>query len=275
MLTAATARQLLAAKAAGQDPAAAVPEILDPIRPQLAAGRAVSWARGLLAGKDTPSGGVLIRTSSEGRWTIRQHGTGATIYASAEQLAVSWLPAEILEAGRLRAEAIAQAEELLELEAAEEAQEGPSELVTVIPCSGAKLAHAAPAGELYTGSLHKLARQAAEALRGRHGGRVLILSAAHGLLELEQLLEPYDVTWGDPGEITPAELGAQARALGLLEATVVTLLPQAYRRALEAAGVPIYRDAFAGSRGIGDQRGRLSAIKAAGERSWERRALAA
>ncbi|MGV9310475.1 MULTISPECIES: hypothetical protein [unclassified Nonomuraea] len=44
-----------------------------------------------------------------------------------------------------------------------------------------------PAGELYTGSYHRAARRAADALT-HDGGRVLNLSALHGLVELDQML---------------------------------------------------------------------------------------
>jgi hypothetical protein len=99
--------------------------------------------------------------------------------------------------------------------------------VVVIPCSGPKLDHAAPAGQLYTGSLHAHARRTADALTA-HGGTVLVLSALHGFLPLDQVIEPYDHTWKDAGSITVEELRAQAEEMGLTGADVVLLTPGQY-----------------------------------------------
>ena len=58
----------------------------------------------------------------------------------------------------------------------------------LIACSGAKLGHAAPAAELYTGQAFKLAMQAAE----RAGADVVILSALHGAVSPTRQLQPYN-----------------------------------------------------------------------------------
>jgi hypothetical protein len=65
--------------------------------------------------------------------------------------------------------------------------------VVLIGCCGSKLDHAAPARELYTSTLFKKARAYAEAL----GGEWAILSALHGLVMPDQVLEPYDCTFKD------------------------------------------------------------------------------
>jgi hypothetical protein len=72
----------------------------------------------------------------------------------------------------------------------------PVTRLVVIPCSAAKLDHRAPAGQLYTGSWHRLARQAADALAARTDATVMILSAAHALVRLDQELDPYDTSLG-------------------------------------------------------------------------------
>ena len=59
----------------------------------------------------------------------------------------------------------------------------------LIPCGGAKLDHAAPARDLYTGGLFRLARRFAEAR-----GPWWILSAKHGLVHPDTELEPYNLT---------------------------------------------------------------------------------
>ena len=58
----------------------------------------------------------------------------------------------------------------------------------LIACSGAKLGHAAPAAQLYTGQAFKLAMQAAE----RAGADVVILSALHGAVSPTRQLQPYN-----------------------------------------------------------------------------------
>lgn len=130
--------------------------------------------------------------------------------------------------------------------------------VVVIPCSGPKLAHAAPAGELYTGSLHTHARRTADALAA-HGGTILVLSALHGLLPLDQVVEPYDHTWKDAGSITVEELRAQADELGLTGADVVLLTPGQYTQ--RAAAVWPHARTPLAHLGIGQQRGRLTALR--------------
>jgi hypothetical protein len=104
-----------------------------------------------------------------------------------------------------------------------------------------------------------LARQAADALTAA-GGTVLVLSALHGLLTLDQVIAPYDHTWADAGSVSAAELRAQAAALGLVDATdVVLLTPAAYTQ--RAAQVwPNARTPLA-HLGIGRQRRRLAELR--------------
>jgi hypothetical protein len=61
--------------------------------------------------------------------------------------------------------------------------------VIVVGCGKRKLGVSAPACELYTGSLFVAARKYAEA----SGQKWAILSAAHGMVSPETVLEPYDV----------------------------------------------------------------------------------
>src|SRR5215467_907471 len=58
----------------------------------------------------------------------------------------------------------------------------------LVSCSGAKLAHAAPARDLYTSQLFQLARRYAE----QSGHPWVILSALWGVVEPERVIEPYD-----------------------------------------------------------------------------------
>lgn len=142
----------------------------------------------------------------------------------------------------------------------------------VIPCGGAKLAHAAPAAELYRGSMfrhalvnaERLAAMSAEEL-GRPA-RVLILSALHGLIGLGDVIEPYDQRMDAAGSVTAETLAAQAIDLGIGVADrsdVWTFLPKAYFERLEDAcellGVTIL-DAYEDCRGNGEQRRVLSIV---------------
>ncbi|MFE2850169.1 DUF6884 domain-containing protein [Streptomyces lavendulae] len=133
-----------------------------------------------------------------------------------------------------------------------------ADLVVVIPCSGPKTSHPAPAGQLYTGSLHKHARRTADALTA-HGGTVLVLSALHGLLPLDRVIEPYDHTWNDQGSITVDELQAQAADLGFTGAEVVLLTPGQYTQ--RAVAVWPKAETPLAHLTIGRQRGQLTALR--------------
>lgn len=67
--------------------------------------------------------------------------------------------------------------------------------VVLIACSASKLDHAAPAGELYTGELFRLSKRWYEQ-RAQHFAGLGILSAKHGLVLPETVLEPYDCHLG-------------------------------------------------------------------------------
>lgn len=63
----------------------------------------------------------------------------------------------------------------------------------LLACSAGKLDRPAPARELYTGQLFRLSLQVAEAL----ADTVLVLSAKHGVVTLDQVLAPYDLSLAD------------------------------------------------------------------------------
>jgi uncharacterized protein DUF6884 len=63
--------------------------------------------------------------------------------------------------------------------------------IVLISCVSKKLPRRARAENLYVSSLFKKNLQYARSLKP---DRILILSAKHGLLELDQEVEPYDVT---------------------------------------------------------------------------------
>lgn len=143
----------------------------------------------------------------------------------------------------------------------------------VVPCGAAKLDHAAPARELYTGSGFRHTLTAAQAAAagdeadGRGPARVLILSALYGLLELDTVIEPYDLKMGGPDSVTADELVAQAEALGMgwgpgsdnadLPGEVYAMLPKRYLAVLDEALRELYvyvQDVYEGCGGILQQK---------------------
>lgn len=62
--------------------------------------------------------------------------------------------------------------------------------VVLIGCSATKLERAAPARDLYTGRVFRESVKYAEAI----GARWFVLSALHGVVAPETVIEPYDVT---------------------------------------------------------------------------------
>ncbi|WP_137235487.1 DUF6884 domain-containing protein [Streptomyces sp. BPSDS2] len=145
------------------------------------------------------------------------------------------------------------------------------ERVVIVACGGRKAVYAdgirkgepvigERAGALYVGSYHRAMRRAADVLtRGGRSGRVLILSAKYGLVELDQYLTNYDLRAGDPGTVDGETLRRQAHELGISGAAVTVLGGRAY---VELAG-EVWADfgaPLAGTRGIGEQLARLAAI---------------
>jgi len=109
--------------------------------------------------------------------------------------------------------------------------------VVLISCASAKLDRAAPAALLYVSPLFKLMLRYAQQLDPR---AIFVLSAKHGLVGLDETIEPYDVTlntmtlqerkaWAD-GVL------AQLRTVANTDADSFTLLAGAkYREFLEPA----------------------------------------
>lgn len=109
----------------------------------------------------------------------------------------------------------------------------PINHLVVIPCAAAKLDVPAPAGQLYASAnfAHMLRAAQATAADSDVPAKVMILSAEHGLVDLDTVLAPYDTKMGDAGCVTAADVRAQ-----LAGATTITaMLPAAYYRTLAAA----------------------------------------
>ncbi|MDQ3934690.1 MAG: hypothetical protein M3340_08685 [Actinomycetota bacterium] len=65
--------------------------------------------------------------------------------------------------------------------------------IALVSCGAAKLDHAAPARELYTSNLFRLAAAYAD----RHFDRWWVISAFYGLLSPDRIVAPYDVSLED------------------------------------------------------------------------------
>lgn len=103
------------------------------------------------------------------------------------------------------------------------------------------------AGEMYVGSYHAALRRYAEAI-----GKVYILSAKYGLMELSTQIEPYNLRMGDQGCVTTSVILQQATRLGLLECDVIALGGRDYTRICRAVW-PTCKTPLDGVGGIGKQ----------------------
>lgn len=132
----------------------------------------------------------------------------------------------------------------------------PGRLV-IVGCSRGKLDYPAPAALLYTGSYFRLCLAAGLAVADP--GRVLILSARYGLLSPDEPIRPYNLTIGDPGAVTVAELADQAQARGIAREPVMLLCGARYadlcRQVWSDVAAPLAH------LGIGKQRHVLSSLR--------------
>lgn len=107
-----------------------------------------------------------------------------------------------------------------------------------------------PAGELYIGDYHVSLRRAADALTDP--SLIRILSALHGIVDLDRPLGPYDVRPGDPNAITAEKVAGQATGTGLHDANVIFLGGQDHLDLLRPSVPHVYAP-LAG--GMGKHRG--------------------
>lgn len=129
--------------------------------------------------------------------------------------------------------------------------------LVIVGCGATKQAHAAPAGEMYLGSYHRACRKVAAALTSPD--RVLILSALHGLLALDDVIDPYDLRMGQPGAVGAETVHDQAEARGLLDAeSVVVLAGTAYVDVATA----VWAHAHTPLKGVGGMGKQLAALAA-------------
>lgn len=131
--------------------------------------------------------------------------------------------------------------------------------VGLVGCSAQKLAQAAPARDLYVSQLFRKASAYAEATCDRW----YILSAKHGLIHPDAVIEPYDMRLGTRTGPDMTAWGALVRqqlteALhGTDNPTLVALCGAQYRTAL--TGIPWASETPMQGMGIGRQLGYLTA----------------
>ncbi|OWL95522.1 hypothetical protein B7435_29990 [Mycolicibacterium peregrinum] len=136
--------------------------------------------------------------------------------------------------------------------------------LVVIPCAARKLDRAHHVRKLYDSDHFRLAVRAAEVRAAELGAQALLLSAKHGLLTLDDYIDPYDVTMGQSGAVDGMWVAGQLQMLGAER--IEAVVPQRYlavlREGVELLGAEgrdvELVDRFAGARGIGDQRAVLS-----------------
>lgn len=129
--------------------------------------------------------------------------------------------------------------------------------LVVIGCGASKRAERCAAGSLYTGPYFGSCLATARAIAP--AGRVLILSAKHGLLALSDEVDPYDLTIGQPGAVTPARVAEQASERGITGQHVTALCSARYAAILRHVW-PDVATPLAGL-GIGRQRHVLAVMR--------------
>jgi hypothetical protein len=109
-----------------------------------------------------------------------------------------------------------------------------SKRIVLISCGSRKRDHPAIAAELYTGSLF---RYSLEYARSLEPDLIFILSAKHGLVRLDQIIEPYDETLNkkSSAEITAwaeSALNCLAKFCALDRDEFIVLAGDKYRKLL-------------------------------------------
>lgn len=129
--------------------------------------------------------------------------------------------------------------------------------IVIVGCGARKRSAASSAADMYLGPYFRSCLATATAIATR--SQVYILSARYGLLGLSDVIEPYDLTIGQPGAITAPELAAQANERGIA-AEPVTALCGARYAALARQVWPQVSTPLAGL-GIGHQRHVLAVLR--------------
>lgn len=92
-------------------------------------------------------------------------------------------------------------------------------MITIIPCGARKLTRQARADEMYTGSYHRMCQRYAKKL----GHPFYILLAKYGLLRPSDIIEPYSLTLGQAGSVSPLRVAKQAEELGIKNESCIAI----------------------------------------------------
>lgn len=122
--------------------------------------------------------------------------------------------------------------------------------LVIVGCGAAKQSVRTTAGQMYVGSYHRACRRAAAA--ATTPARTLILSAAHGLLRLDDEIDPYNLRMGQPGAVGADQVLRQATTQGLLDETPIVLAGTAYTSVASTVW-PTAHTPLAGVGGMGKQ----------------------
>ena len=133
-------------------------------------------------------------------------------------------------------------------------------MIALVGCGARKQLAACTAEQMYTGPYFRACLATALVIAPRP--RVFILSARYGLLGLDDVIEPYDLTIGQPGAITAAELAGHVAERGIALEPVTALCGARYA---DMAGEvwPVLATPLAGL-GIGRQRHVLAVMRGPG-----------
>lgn len=145
----------------------------------------------------------------------------------------------------------------------------------VVSCGREKLSLPAPARLLYIGSMFRFgfavaSEEADLATDVGHQATVRILSAKHGLLDPDSVVDPYDLAMSDRGAVSAIVVADQLMMLARARSVEIhAFLPRVYLARLGAArdvveqrgGRVLVHDLYQGPRGIGDQRQLLSRLR--------------
>jgi hypothetical protein len=133
--------------------------------------------------------------------------------------------------------------------------------MVIIPCGASKLSQPAKAADLYTGSMFADALRTARTMTSDENIR--ILSAKHGLVRLDHVLEPYEMKMSDKDSVTGFRLVMQLVGLQF-EGTIHALLPKQYLSRMTSAANAVNATVinhYEGCAGIGYQKSRLKQLR--------------
>lgn len=130
--------------------------------------------------------------------------------------------------------------------------------LTRFPYGSRKLDHPAQAADMYFGSYHRACRRTADALRPE---RLIILSAQYGLLDPDDVIEPYDIPHGAAGATTAQMVLRQVQERGIVRLDPVATLGGGRHTALVRSVWPHARTPLAGAGSMGGQMALLAAMR--------------